>query len=58
LPDASEKPIKARFLTMAGAVNASTRTIVTELVVDDGQGAQFPGTYVDVHLTVPVPRTS
>jgi membrane fusion protein (multidrug efflux system) len=53
LPNAPEKPIKAQFLTMAGAVNASTRTIVTELVVDDGQRALFPGTYVDVHLTAP-----
>ena len=53
LPDAPEKPIKAHFLTMAGAVNASTRTIVTELVVDDGQPALFPGAYVDVHLTAP-----
>jgi len=38
---------------MAGAVNASTRTIVTELVVDTGQRTLFPGTYVDVHLTAP-----
>jgi len=53
LPNAPEKPIKAQFLTMAGAVNASTRTIVTELVVDEGQRALFPGTYVDAHLTVP-----
>lgn len=53
LPNAPEKPIRAQFLTMAGAVNAATRTIVTELVVDDGQRALFPGTYVDVHLTVP-----
>jgi membrane fusion protein, multidrug efflux system len=53
LPNAPEKSIKAQFLTMAGAVNAATRTIVTELVVDDGQRALFPGTYVDVHLTVP-----
>jgi membrane fusion protein, multidrug efflux system len=53
LPNAPEKPIKAQFLTMAGAVNASTRTIVTELVVDEGQRALFPGTYVDVHLTAP-----
>ena len=53
LPNAPEKPIKADFLTQAGAVDASTRTIVTELVVGDGQRALFPGTYVDVHLTVP-----
>ena len=53
LPNAPEKPIKADFLTMAGAVEPSTRTIVTELVVENGQKVLFPGTYVDVHLTVP-----
>jgi membrane fusion protein, multidrug efflux system len=53
LPNAPDKPIKAEFLTMAGAVDASTRTIVTELVVEAGQRALFPGTFVEVHLTVP-----
>ena len=53
LPNAPEKPIKADFLTQANAVSPSTRTIVTELVVNDGQRVLFPGTYVDVHLTVP-----
>jgi len=53
LPNAPEKPIKARFLAMAGAIAPSTRTIVTELVVDEGQRQLFPGTYVDVHLTFP-----
>jgi hypothetical protein len=51
--NATEKPIKAQFLTMVGAVNASTRSIVTELVADEGQRALFPGTYVDVFLTAP-----
>ena len=53
LPNAPEKPIKADFLTQAGAVDAATRTIVTELVVSAGQRALFPGTYVDVRLTLP-----
>ena len=53
LPNAPGKMIKADFLTMAGAVSPSTRTIVTELVVSNGQEELFPGTYVDVHLTVP-----
>jgi membrane fusion protein (multidrug efflux system) len=53
LPNAPEKPIKADFLTQAGAVDTATRTIVVELVVSDGQRALFPGTYVDVRLTVP-----
>ena len=51
LPNAPEKVIKADFLTQSGAVSPTTRTIVTELVVNDGQ-ALFPGSYVDVHITV------
>jgi membrane fusion protein (multidrug efflux system) len=53
LPGDPGNPIKADFLTMAGAVSASTRTIVTEFVVGDGGRALLPGTYVDVRLTVP-----
>jgi RND family efflux transporter MFP subunit len=53
LPNAPEKPIKADFLTTAGAVRPNTRTIVTELVVADGQMPLLPGAYVEVHLTVP-----
>ncbi len=55
LPSAPETKIKADFLTQAGAVNPTTRTIVTELVVADGQQVLFPGSYVDVRLTVPGP---
>lgn len=53
LPNAPEKPIQAKFLAMADAVDPATRTIVTEFVIDEGQRMVFPGTYVDVHLTVP-----
>jgi membrane fusion protein, multidrug efflux system len=53
LPNAPEKPIKADFLTTAGAVSTNTRTIVTELVVEDGQKPLLPGAFVEVHLTVP-----
>ena len=55
LPSAPETKIKANFLTQAGAVNRSSRTIVTELVVADGQQVLFPGSYVDARLTVPGP---
>jgi membrane fusion protein, multidrug efflux system len=53
LPDAPDKPIKADFLTTAGAISPGTRTIVTELVVEGGQRPLLPGAYVDVHLIVP-----
>jgi RND family efflux transporter MFP subunit len=53
LPNAPERPIKANFLTGAGAVTTGTRTIVTEFVVADGQKPLLPGAFVNVHLTVP-----
>jgi RND family efflux transporter MFP subunit len=53
LPDAPEPVITADFLTMAGAVDPASRTIVTEFVVTGHQGTLFPGTYVDVHLAFP-----
>jgi membrane fusion protein, multidrug efflux system len=53
LPNAPGRPIKADFLTAAGAVTTGTRTIVTEFVVEDGQKPLLPGAYVNVHLTVP-----
>src|SRR6201994_3225390 len=53
LPQAPNKPIQARFLTTAHAVVPSTRTIVTELTVDNANRALWPGTYVDVHFAFP-----
>ncbi len=50
------KKIPARFLTMAGAVNPATRTIVTELVVDNLQEGLWPGAYVNVNFSVPSDR--
>jgi RND family efflux transporter MFP subunit len=52
-PNAPERMIDADFLTMAGAVDPASRTIVTELMVADTKGGLFPGTYVDVHLSFP-----
>ena len=53
LPQKPDKPITAQFLTTANAVNAATRTIVTELTVDNAKGELWPGTYVDVHFNFP-----
>ena len=47
------KKIAAQFLTMAGAVNPATRTIVTELVVDEPREGLWPGAYVNVNLKFP-----
>ena len=40
-------------MTTANAVDTSTRTIVTELTVDNANGELWPGTYVSVHFTFP-----
>ena len=52
LPGNPDKKIPAQFLTVADAVSPSTRTIVTELVVDNEQGL-WPGAYVNVNFTFP-----
>ncbi len=53
LPQAPDKPIPAQYLTTASAVVTSTRTIVTELTVDNAARSLWPGTYVTVHFTFP-----
>ena len=42
----------ARFEATANAFDAQTRTVVTELVVDNPHRAIWPGTYADVHFTM------
>jgi RND family efflux transporter MFP subunit len=53
LPQAPDKPIQAQFLTTARAVVPSTRTIVTELMVDNAKHELWPGSYVNVHFAFP-----
>ena len=52
-PSQPGKSLEAKFLTTARAFNASTRTAVTELTVDNSNRALWPGTYVDVVFQVP-----
>jgi membrane fusion protein (multidrug efflux system) len=51
--DSPGRTISAQFLTTAGAVDRSTRTIVTEFVIDNPQEDLWPGAYVDVELKFP-----
>jgi membrane fusion protein (multidrug efflux system) len=53
LPQTPDKPIPAQFLTTGNAVVPATRTIVTELTVDNANRELWPGTYVDVHFAFP-----
>jgi len=45
--------IPAQFLTMAGAVDRASRTIVTEFVLDNPGNELMPGAYVNVDLKFP-----
>jgi hypothetical protein len=47
----------AKFLTTARAFSANTRTVVTELTVDNSNHTLWPGTYVDVEFQVPTDPT-
>jgi membrane fusion protein (multidrug efflux system) len=53
LPQDPNKPIPAQFLTTANAVAPATRTIVTELTVDNAKRELWPGTFVNVHFAFP-----
>jgi membrane fusion protein (multidrug efflux system) len=53
LPQTPGRQIPAQFLTTGNAVVQSTRTIVTELMVDNARRELWPGTYVNVHFTFP-----
>ncbi len=53
LPQNPGVQMPAKFLTTANAVNPQSRTVVTELTVDNPQHALWPGTYTSVRLTVP-----
>ncbi len=53
LPQNPGKKIPLQFLTTAKAVVAATRTVVTELTVDNPGGDLWPGTYVSVTFAFP-----
>ena len=51
LPQYPGRLFNATFDTSAQAFNAQTRTVVTELLVDNPDHTLWPGTYADVHFT-------
>ena len=53
LPQSPGRVYQAHFLTTANAVNPQTRTVVTELTVDNPKHELLPGSYATVHFTAP-----
>jgi membrane fusion protein (multidrug efflux system) len=53
LPQDPDKQIPAQVLTTANSVSTATRTVITELTMDNANREFWPGSYVSVHLTFP-----
>jgi membrane fusion protein, multidrug efflux system len=53
LPQDPDKHIPARVLTSANSVSTATRTVVTELTVDNPNRELWPGSFVTVHFSFP-----
>lgn len=55
-PQFQNRVFKASFETTANAYNMQSRTVLTELVVDNPDGLIWPGAYAEVHFRVPTPK--
>lgn len=53
VPQYPGRVFKARFLATANAFNASTRTVTTELVLDNPDGLLWPNSYATAHIQAP-----
>ncbi len=53
LPQYPGRSFRAAFETTANAFNPTSRTVVTELTVDNPDHSIWPGTYTDVHFVTP-----
>lgn len=46
-----------KVVRSADAIDPATRTLLTEVDVDNGNGRLLPGAYAQVHFAIPVPMT-
>ena len=53
LPQAPGRQYTIQFLTSANAISPQTRTVVTELTVQNPKHELWPGTYASVHFSLP-----
>jgi len=56
VPQLPTRHFTAKFLTVAGGFDVSTRTAVTEFTLDNEDRALWPGSYAKVRLNAPVNR--
>ena len=50
-----DHPYPAKIVRTSNAIDPSTRTLLTELEVDNAKGELLPGAYAEVHLKLPGP---
>lgn len=53
VPQYPGRIFQARFLATARAFNAGTRTVTTELVVDNDKHELWPDSYANIHFVAP-----
>lgn len=53
IPQYPDRTFKAKFLATATAFNASTRTVTTELTIDNKSGELWPNSYATAHFKAP-----
>ena len=53
LPQYPDRSFAAKFLTTSHAINTQSRTVLTELVVDNPDPVLLPGAYTEVHFRLP-----
>ncbi|GBQ93512.1 multidrug efflux pump acriflavin resistance protein AcrB/AcrD/AcrF [Acetobacter nitrogenifigens DSM 23921 = NBRC 105050] len=53
LPQFPDRVFHARYLTTAGAFDTNTRTVRTELMVDNDDGVLWPDSYATAHFVAP-----
>ena len=53
LPQFPGRTFTVAFDTTANSFNPTSRTVVTELIVDNADHSIWPGTYTDVHFVMP-----
>jgi hypothetical protein len=58
LPEAPGHPYWGRIARNTGAINATTRTLLTEVDIDNAGGQLMPGAYAEVHLKLPAAQAA
>ena len=58
LQDHPGKQFAAEVVSTAGALDANSRTLQVELQIDNAKGELLPGSYAQVHFTLPVTNST